>query len=97
MAGPMNIFDIAGRAMSAQLVRLNAKASNMANSGTVTGDAKSAYRAIKPVFETVTDGTGIDTVKVAQEDQTDKERVNRHDTGHKNGREMGRAKVARSE
>ena len=34
---PMNIFDISGRAMSAQLVRLNATASNMANAGNVTG------------------------------------------------------------
>ncbi|HEX7741652.1 MAG TPA: flagellar basal body protein, partial [Sphingobium sp.] len=36
-SGPMNVFDIAGRAMSAQLVRLNATASNMANAGNVTG------------------------------------------------------------
>src|SRR3546814_13675365 len=50
MAGPMNIFDIAGRAMSAQLVRLNATASNMANAGTVTGDAKSHSSALQPVF-----------------------------------------------
>ena len=39
-ADPMNIFDIAGRAMSAQLVRLNATASNMANAGNVTGSEK---------------------------------------------------------
>src|SRR3546814_16985805 len=51
MAGPMNIFDIAGRAMSAQLVRLNATASNMANAGTATGDAKKAYRDIKTVLK----------------------------------------------
>ena len=38
-SGPMNVFDIAGRAMSAQLVRLNATASNMANAGNVTGSA----------------------------------------------------------
>ena len=38
-SGPMNVFDIAGRAMSAQLVRLNATASNMANAGNVTGTA----------------------------------------------------------
>jgi flagellar basal-body rod protein FlgC len=29
--GPMSIFDISGRAMSAQLVRLNTTASNLAN------------------------------------------------------------------
>src|SRR3546814_17491132 len=72
----------AGRAMSAQLARLNATASNMANAGTVTGDAKSAYRAIKPVFETVTGGPGIATVKVDQVVQTDPAPVKRPDPGH---------------
>ena len=37
---PMNVFDIAGRAMSAQLVRLNTTASNLANAGSVSGDAR---------------------------------------------------------
>src|SRR3546814_4855887 len=81
MAGPMNIFDIAGRAMSAQLVRLNATASNMANAGTVTGDAKSASRAIKPVFETVTGGPRIATVKVDQVVQSEPAPVKRHAPG----------------
>ena len=31
MAGPMTVFDVAQRAMSAQLVRMNAAASNLAN------------------------------------------------------------------
>ena len=44
-SGPMNVFDIAGRAMSAQLVRLNATASNMANAGNVTGSAAEASGA----------------------------------------------------
>ena len=48
MAGPMNVFDIAGRAMSAQLVRLNTTASNLANAGSVSGSKASAYRALKP-------------------------------------------------
>ncbi|MGK2909579.1 MAG: flagellar basal body rod protein FlgC, partial [Sphingobium sp.] len=60
----MNVFDIAGRAMSAQLVRLNATASNMANAGNVTGSEKTAYRAIRPVFESVTEKPGVSTVKV---------------------------------
>src|SRR3546814_11934114 len=87
MAGPMNIFDIAGRAMSAQLVRLNATASNMANAGTVTGDAKSAYRAIKPVFETVTGGHGIATVKVDQVVKTDTAPVKRRSEERRVGKE----------
>ena len=47
-----NIFDISGRAMSAQLLRLNTVASNLANANNVSSSAEDAYRAIKPVFET---------------------------------------------
>ena len=82
MAGPMNIFDIAGRAMSAQLVRLNATASNLANAGTVTGDARTAFRAIKPVFQTIADEPGVATVKVDKVVQSDVQPVKRHDPGH---------------
>ena len=52
MAEIRNIFDISGRAMAAQLVRLNTIASNLANSGNLAGSEETAYRAIKPVFET---------------------------------------------
>ena len=34
MPGPMSIFDISGRAMSAQLSRMNTTASNLANART---------------------------------------------------------------
>ena len=79
---PMNIFDIAGRAMSAQLVRLNATASNMANAGTVTGTEKQAYRAIRPIFESVTEQPGISTVKVKNVVTTDAKPVKRYDPNH---------------
>lgn len=79
---PMNIFDIAGRAMSAQLVRLNATASNMANAGSVTGSEKQAYRAIRPIFRTVTESPGISTVKVESVVTTDAKPVMRHDPNH---------------
>jgi flagellar basal-body rod protein FlgC len=79
---PMNIFDIAGRAMSAQLVRLNATASNMANAGNVTGTAGEAYRAIKPVFESVTDTPGVSTVKVKNVVTTNAEPTKRYDPNH---------------
>ena len=52
MSDVKNIFDISGRAMSAQLLRLNTVASNLANANNVSGSAEDAYRAIKPVFET---------------------------------------------
>ncbi len=50
------IFDIAGSAMSAQSVRLNATASNLANASTVAGRPEDAYRARQPVFQTVMTG-----------------------------------------
>ena len=49
---PLTIFQVAGRAMSAQLVRMNTTASNLANAGTVASSADAAYRTIKPVFRT---------------------------------------------
>lgn len=47
-----NVFDVGARAMSAQMVRINTVASNLANAGTVSGSADSAFRALRPVFET---------------------------------------------
>ena len=81
-SGPMNVFDIAGRAMSAQLVRLNATASNMANAGNVTTNANDAYRAIRPVFESVTDTPGVSTVKVKNVVTTNAQPTKRHDPNH---------------
>ncbi|OYW87837.1 MAG: flagellar basal body rod protein FlgC [Sphingobium sp. 32-64-5] len=84
MAGntPMNVFDIAGRAMSAQLVRLNTTASNMANAGNVTGSAAEAYRAIKPVFRSVTESPGVSTVKVENIVTTKADPIKRHEPNH---------------
>ena len=52
MAEIRNVFDIAGRSMAAQMVRLNTIASNLANAGNVSGTEETAYRAMKPVFVT---------------------------------------------
>ncbi len=82
MSGPMNVFDIAGRAMSAQLVRLNTTASNLANASAVSGTKESAFRALKPVFETVTERAGISTVTVSRVVQADIDPVKRHAPGH---------------
>lgn len=60
-----SIHDIAGRAMSAQLVRLNTIASNLANAGSLAGTPEAAYRALKPVFATAYRGATA-TVDVAQ-------------------------------
>lgn len=47
------IFDIAGSAMNAQMLRMNTTASNLANADTVSGTEAGAYRARSPVFSTV--------------------------------------------
>jgi flagellar basal-body rod protein FlgC len=47
------IFDIAGSGLSAQSVRLNTVASNLANADSVSGDPSSVYKARHPVFEAV--------------------------------------------
>jgi flagellar basal-body rod protein FlgC len=46
-------FNISGSAMSAQSIRLNTTASNLANVETITGTAAEAYRARQPVFQAV--------------------------------------------
>lgn len=48
-----NIFDIAGQGMSAQSVRLNTTASNMANAESASNSADKAYRARQPVFQAI--------------------------------------------
>lgn len=49
----MSIFDISGSAMSAQSVRLNATASNMANANSAAASPDQVYRARHPVFATI--------------------------------------------
>ncbi len=47
------IFDIAGSGMSAQSVRLNTTASNLANADSVSGDPNQVYKAKHPLFEAI--------------------------------------------
>jgi flagellar basal-body rod protein FlgC len=49
----VNVFDIAGSAMSAQSVRLNTVASNLANVDSVSSSVEETYRARQPVFATM--------------------------------------------
>jgi flagellar basal-body rod protein FlgC len=50
------IFDIAASGMSAQSVRLNTTASNLANADSISGDASTVYKARHPVFEAIKAG-----------------------------------------
>ena len=82
MADRFSIFDISGRAMAAQMVRLSTNASNMANVGAVASSEGQAYRAMKPVFKTVLDANGLATVQIDRIDQSTAKPMKRHDPGH---------------
>jgi len=48
-----NIFGIAGTALNAQITRMNATASNLANASTVSTTGEEAFRAKRPIFRTI--------------------------------------------
>ena len=52
------VFDLSGSALSAQSVRLNTIASNMANANVASSSAETVYRARHPVFATVLNEAG---------------------------------------
>lgn len=77
------MFELGQRAMSAQLVRMNAAASNLANAGSVAGSEAEAYRPLRPVFaETLDTANGLSTVGVAGVYPSDVAPMRRHDPGH---------------
>jgi flagellar basal-body rod protein FlgC len=83
MANNLSIFDISGRAMSAQLVRLSTSASNLANAGSVATNKADAFRALKPVFKTIGgEQQGTATVGVTQVVASQTEPTQRHDPGN---------------
>lgn len=82
MSGSLSVYDIAGRAMAAQMVRLNTTASNLANAGSVSNSKETAFRALKPVFETVSSQEGVATVRVKQVVTSTTEPTKRHAPDH---------------
>ena len=84
--GLFKVFDIAGAAMSAQSVRLNTTASNLANASTVAGSAQAAYRARHPIFQVVMDEATNDpataSVRVAGIVESSAPPVRVHQPGH---------------
>jgi flagellar basal-body rod protein FlgC len=81
------VFDIAGSAMSAQSVRLNTVASNLANANTVSGDKDKVYRARYPVFQAVTEesirpGDAGAAVRVSEVIESEKAPLARYEPGN---------------
>ena len=78
--GPLSIFQVSGRAMSAQLLRMNTTASNLANAGGIAGSVETAYKTMKPVFRTSFDAaTGLSTVDVEKIVTAGEDPTKRHD------------------
>lgn len=81
--GGMTLFGLAQQAMSSQLVRMNAAASNLANAGSVTGTEGEAYRPIRPVFAARYDrASGLATTVVSGTQQSSAAPIKQYDPDH---------------
>ena len=71
-----NIFNISGSAMTAQSVRLNTTASNLANAQSVSSSEGETYRAKKPIFQAMLEthqsmgmqGQGVNVTEIIESD-----------------------------
>ena len=93
MTGVKNIFDVVGRSMGAQMVRLNTIASNIANMESKASSAEEAYKPIRPVFKTVF-GENYEKMGVASVDAETIVALNRepekvYEPGHPNADASG--------
>lgn len=83
MPEPMNIFTVVQRGMSAQLVRMNAAASNLANAGSVSGSENTTYRPMRAVFsEDLDRASGLSTVRVDGMTRENTAPTRRHEPSH---------------
>jgi len=77
------IFDIAGSALSAQSLRLNTVASNLANADAVSGDPNNVYKARLPVFKVDSshgpDSAGVQVLGVVESQAAPQKR---YEPGH---------------
>ena len=93
MSGVKNIFDVVGRSMGAQMVRLNTIASNIANMESKASSAEEAYKPIRPVFKTVFgenyDKMGISSVDAETIVALNREPEKIYEPGHPNADENG--------
>ncbi len=91
--GIKNVYDIGARAMAAQIVRMNAIASNLANANNVTGTAEEAYRPLRPVFKTIyadsVKQSGLSTVEAIRVTTIDREPVKTYMPDHPAADEEG--------
>lgn len=80
---PMTLFSLTTRAMSAQMVRMNAATSNLANAGSVSTTEEGAYRPIRAVFATELDrASGLAGVTSSGLVRAETAATKRHDPSH---------------
>ena len=88
-----SVYDIAGRAMAAQLVRLNTVASNLANANSTTGDPKTTYKPLKAIFETkysdLVKKNGVSTVDAVEVKEIGREPIKQYMPQHPAADEQG--------
>ncbi|QZH76274.1 MAG: flagellar basal body rod protein FlgC [Erythrobacter sp.] len=83
MSTTPSLFTIVQRGMSAQMVRMNTAASNLANSGSVASSAAEAYRPLRPVFAQELDSaSGLSSVRVSEVMRSEVAPIRRHDPDH---------------
>ena len=84
--GIKNVYDVSARAMSAQLVRMNAIASNLANANNVTGDKETVYQPLRPVFKAIYSdnlkSTGLSTVEAISVERLNREPIKTYQPNH---------------
>ena len=80
---PMTLFSMGEQAMSAQLVRMNAATSNLANAGSVSSTEDGAYRPIRAVFTAELDrASGLSSVRSDGLVRSETAPTKRYDPGH---------------
>ncbi len=80
---PMTLFSLTTRAMSAQMVRMNAATSNLANAGSVSSTEEGAYRPIRAVFAVELDkASGLAGVTTSGLVRAETAPTKRHDPSH---------------
>ena len=82
----MNSFEVSARAMSAQLVRMNTIASNLANANTMSRSSEEAFKPMRANFKTVYDdvfkNSGRATVDVTGIEREDKDAIRVYQPSH---------------
>lgn len=80
---PMTLFSMTTRAMQAQMVRMNAATSNLANAGSVSSTEQGAYRPVRAVFATELDrASGLAGVTARGLVRSESAPIKRHDPSH---------------